>query len=152
MRQPFFLRKMEGESAENAKNSAQKLRGTSYRSKKVRCFLNWGIKPYPVQKGGFQPACLCFMMQLQNVIRHAHKLPFRLNIVVSPGQKTTEIHIFPDRGKHTFCLNGTVDPKQNALGLCCILYLCFISFHTSIIRRSPTLCKSRASYFFAAAW
>lgn len=27
-----------------------------------------------------------------------------------------EIHIFFDHGKHTFCLDGTVDPEQDPLG------------------------------------
>ena len=115
LRQPFFLQQIEEKPAKNKKNSARKLRGTSYLSKKCAVFLIGAPSRILCKKVVSQPACLYFMMQLQNVIRHAHKIPFRLNIVVSSGQKTTKIHIFLDHGKHTFCLNGTVDPKQNSL-------------------------------------
>ena len=40
--------------------TAHKHRGVHFTSQKVRCFLNWGIKPYRVQKGSFPTGLFVF--------------------------------------------------------------------------------------------
>ena len=69
-----------------------------------------------------QPACLCFMVQLQKIIGHAHKIPFHHDVGISPGQKTPEVHILFNHGKNALRLNGAVDSKQNPF-LCGNLFL-----------------------------
>lgn len=72
-----------------------------------------------------QPAGLYSMMQLQNVIRHAHKIPFHCDIGISSGQKSAEVQTFLDCGKHALRLNGTIDPEQDPF-VCGNLFLhCF---------------------------
>ena len=52
-------------------------------------------------------------MCVRKVIRHAHKIPFHCDIGVSSGQKSAEVQIFLDCGKHALRLNGTIDPEQD---------------------------------------
>ena len=74
---------------------------------------------------GSQPAGLYFMMQFQNVIRHADKKPFHCDIGISSGQKSAEVQIFLDCGKHTLRLNGTIDPEQDPFVCGNLLLHCF---------------------------
>ena len=67
------------------KNSAQNLRGIVYLSKMCAVFLMDTLSYTLCKKVGSRPACLNFMMQLQNIIRHAYKVPFCLHIGVSSG-------------------------------------------------------------------
>lgn len=55
-------------------------------------------------------------MCVRKVIRHAHKIPFHCDIGVSSGQKSAEVQIFLDCGKHALRLNGTIDPEQDPFG------------------------------------
>lgn len=73
----------------------------------------------------FQPAGLYFMIQFQYVIRHAHKIPFHCDIGVSSGQKSAEVQIFLDCGKHALRLNGTIDPEQDPFGCGNLFLHCF---------------------------
>ena len=53
------------------------------------------------------------MVQLQDIIRHAHKTPFHRYVGSPSGQESAEVHIFFNRGEDALRLNGTVDPKQD---------------------------------------
>ncbi len=55
-------------------------------------------------------------MCVRKVIRHAHKIPFHCDIGISSGQKSAEVQIFLDCGKHALRLNGTIDPEQDPFG------------------------------------
>ena len=85
-----------------------------------------------------QPACLYFMVQLQNVIGHAHKIPFHHNVDLSSGQKATEVHIFLDHSEHTFCLNGTIYPEQDPF-VCGDLFLHRLTLLDKILGHIETL-------------
>ncbi len=74
---------------------------------------------------GSQPVGLYFMMQFQNVIRHAHKIPLNCDIGISSGQKSAEVQIFLDCGKHALRLNGTIDPEQDPFSCGNLFLYCF---------------------------
>ena len=47
-------------TGQKRKKQRTKTEGYILPLKKVRCFLDWGIKPYPVQKGGFPTGLFVF--------------------------------------------------------------------------------------------
>ena len=70
--------------------TAHKTRGAKFASQKVYCFSFYALcRPLNKQVVS-QPAGLYFMMQFQNVIRHAHKIPLHCDIGISSGQKSAE--------------------------------------------------------------
>jgi len=62
-----------------------------------------------------QTACLCFMIQLEDVIGKAEEKPLHRNIALPSGQETSKLHILFGHGKRTFCLDRAVDAQQTAL-------------------------------------
>ena len=84
-----------------------------------------------------QPTCLCFMVQLQKIIGHAHKIPFHHDFGFSPGQKTPEVHVLFNQGKNALRLNGTVDPKQDPFLCGNLLLHCFPRIPRRKFPRNP---------------
>ena len=119
---PLFCAKLWKSCQLFSKSSALTLRGRVCLSKKCAVFVLETLCNGRDNQVRSQPACLCFMMQLQKVISHAHKIPFHHDIGIPPGQKTPEVHVLFNHGKNALRLNGTVDPKQDPF-LCGNLFL-----------------------------
>ena len=47
----------------------------------------------------FQPTCLYFMVQFQEIEYHTNKIPFYRNFGISSGQESAEVHILLNRGE-----------------------------------------------------
>ena len=95
------------------KNSALILRGKSCLSKSALFLVYYLLCLLWNHQVCSQPACLYFMMQLQNVICHTYQMPFYIHILPATHHKSSEVHIFLNHGKYTFCLDRTVYTKQD---------------------------------------
>ena len=108
-----------------SKSSALTLRGRVCLSKSALFFVLETLCNGRDNQVRSQPACLCFMVQLQKIIGHAHKIPFYHDIGISPGQKTPEVHVLFNHGKNALRLNGTVDTEQVSFLCGNLLLHCF---------------------------
>ena len=134
---PLFCTRLWKNYWKNAKNSALTLRGRVCLSKSALFLLlemlcNGRDKQVPSQ-----PTRLCFMVQLQKIIGHAHKIPFYHDIGISPGQKTPEVHVLFNHGKYALCLDGTVDTEQDSFLCGNLLLHCFPRIPQRKFPRNP---------------
>lgn len=113
-RQLSFFARGCGKIGKNVKNSALTLRGMACLSKSALFSLIETLCNNRDNQMLSQSACLYFMMQLQKVIGHTHKIPFHHDIGIPPRQKTPKVHVLFNHGKNAFRLNGAVDSEQNS--------------------------------------
>ena len=112
---PLFCTRLWKKLAKKMQNTAHSTRGAGSASQKsALCFLLETLCNSRDNQVRFQPACLYFMMQLQKIIGHAHKIPFHHDIGIPPRQKTPEVHVLFNHGKYAFRLDRTVDMEQNS--------------------------------------
>ena len=76
-RQPSFLGTGCGKTGKKFRKQRTNSEGQSLPLKKVHCFSFWTLCNGRDNQVPSQPTCLCFMVQLQKIIGHAHKIPFQ---------------------------------------------------------------------------
>ena len=86
-RQPSFWGVAVEKLVKNSENSALTLRGRVCLSKSTLFFLLETLCNGRDNQVSSQPACLCFMVQLQKIIGHAHKIPFHHDIGIPRVRK-----------------------------------------------------------------
>lgn len=94
----FFARGC-GKKSEKCKTQHTHLEGQVLPLKKVHCVFLETLYSSRDNQVRSQLACLYFMMQLQKIIDHDHKIPFHHDI---------------NHGKYAFRLDRTVDLEQNS--------------------------------------